>query len=319
MAANLAKAGNEIVIFDVDPLKTETLAAETGAYAAVSMEQVAQTSTSIVTMLPNTPNVEDVFLGSLRHSSEKIETGTSRSTTVGRDEVIRVDPARKKRGLLDLVEPGTLVIDSSTIDPLASRRINAIAKSKGVTMLDAPVSGGVPAATDATLTFIVGGTDEGMARARSLLMSMGTKAVHCGEAGTGCTAKARLRIQLICNNLSLAISMIGVAEAMSLGSKMGMDPKVLASVLNSSTARCWSSEAYNPCPGVMEGVPSSRDFQGGFTAALMEKDLRLALQAAHESSQALPIGAHVHELYSLLCHQGSAHKDFSSIYEFISK
>ncbi|CAM9997454.1 unnamed protein product [Discosporangium mesarthrocarpum] len=182
---------------------------------------------------------------------------------------------------------------------------------QGAVMMDAPVSGGVPAAAAGTLTFIVGGTEEGLARARPLLEAMGTEVHLCGGAGAGCVAK-------ICNNLSLAISMIGVSEAMSLGSRMGMDPKVLAGVINSSSGRSWSSDSYNPFPGVMEGVPSSRGYKGGFSAALMEKDLHLALQAGRESFQSLPMGALAHQLYSIMCGHGAAHKDFSGIHELIS-
>eukprot|EP00903_Cladosiphon_okamuranus_P020624 g18934.t1 len=306
MAKNLKRDGHDVILLDADLSRAKALAAETGATAIVSLEEMAQACSSVITMLPNTPNVEAVYLGNVNVPREGDRVDPPLTATAAERGM------EMGRGLLNLVQPGTLLVDSSTIDPLASRRINAIATSKGITMLDAPVSGGVPAAADGTLTFICGGTDKGMQRARPLLMSMGSKAVHCGEAGTGCTAK-------VCNNLSLAISMIGVAEAMSLGSKMGVDPKVLASVLNSSTARCWSSEAYNPCPGVMENVPSSRDFRGGFAASLMEKDLHLALQAARESFQPLPMGAHAHQLYSLLCNQGSSHRDFSSIFELIAR
>ncbi|CAM9365308.1 unnamed protein product [Ectocarpus fasciculatus] len=314
MAKSLVRAGHDVLLFDaVDARKAKAVAADTGATVASSLKEVAEASPFIVTMLPNTSSVEKAYLG----TSHRCRAGATTDDPSLSQEKQRVrqagsDDTETERGLLDWVSPGTLVVDSSTIDPLASRRVNAIAESKGVTMVDAPVSGGVPAAANATLTFIVGGTEEGMELVRPLLMAMGSKAVHCGDAGAGCIAK-------VCNNLSLAISMIGVAEAMSLGSKMGMDAKVLASVLNSSTARCWSSEAYNPFPGVMENVPSSRDFQGGFAASLMEKDLHLALQAASESSQSLPMGAHAHQLYSRLCNEGNAHKDFSSIYELISK
>ncbi|CAN0068613.1 unnamed protein product [Ectocarpus sp. 6 AP-2014] len=300
MATSLVRAGHDVLLFDaVDARKAKAVAADTGATAASSLKEVAQASPFIVTMLPNTPNVEKVYLGGTSHHRRERATtgGPSLSPEKQRVRQAGNGDTETERGLLDWVRSGTLVVDSSTIDPLASRRVNAIAESKGVTMVDAPVSGGVPAAANATLTFMVGGTDEGMELARPLLMAMGSTAVHCGDAGAGCIAK-------VCNNLSLAISMIGVAEAMSLGSKMGMDAKVLASVLNSSTARCWSSEAYNPFPGVMESVPSSRNFQGGFAASLMEKDLHLALQAASESSQSLSMGAHAHQLYSQLCNEG---------------
>ncbi|CBN78392.1 3-hydroxyisobutyrate dehydrogenase [Ectocarpus siliculosus] len=299
MATSLVRAGHDVLLFDVDARKAKAVAADTGATAASSLKEVAQASLFIVTMLPNTSNVEKVYLGGTSHHRREGATTDGPSLSPEKQRVRQAGngDTETEQGLLDWVRSGTLVVDSSTIDPLASRRVNAIAEIKGVTMVDAPVSGGVPAAANATLTFMVGGTDEGLELARPLLMAMGSKAVHCGDAGAGCIAK-------VCNNLSLAISMIGVAEAMSLGSKMGMDAKVLASVLNSSTARCWSSEAYNPFPGVMENVPSSRGFQGGFAASLMEKDLHLALQAASESSQSLPMGAHAHQLYSQLCNEG---------------
>eukprot|EP00752_Nemacystus_decipiens_P012435 g11016.t1 len=214
MAKSLVRDGHDVILLDADSSRAKTLAAETGATAISSLKQLAQTSASIITMLPNTPNVEAVYLGNVDDSREEGNIDPLPSARVTAAE----RGTETGQGLVHFVQPGALVVDSSTIDPLTSRRINAIATSKGITMLDAPVSGGVPAAADGSLTFICGGTDEGMERARPLLMSMGKKAVHCGEAGTGCTAK-------ICNNLSLAISMIGVAEAMSLGSKMGMDPQ----------------------------------------------------------------------------------------------
>eukprot|EP00904_Undaria_pinnatifida_P008233 jgi/Undpi1/453/HiC_scaffold_1.g00449.m1 len=336
MAINLVRAGHSVLLFDADLPKAKKLAAKTGATAVSSLKDLAQKSSSIITMLPNTPHVEAVYLGNPSSSSRPgsltnvlpLREETDRETVQGiAQETVResVQGGGVKTGdgggggILDWVRPGSLVIDSSTIGPLASRRINSVARENGITMLDAPVSGGVPAAENATLTFIVGGPEEGMDRARPLLLSMGAQAVYCGEAGAGCIAKMRFIVGgTVCNNLALAISMIGVSEAMSLGSKMGMDPTVLANVLNASTARCWASEAYNPCPGVMEGVPSSKGFQGGFAASLMQKDLHLALQAANESSQSLPMGALAHQLYSLLCNQGSASKDFSVIYELIS-
>ncbi|CAM9405767.1 unnamed protein product [Ascophyllum nodosum] len=300
MATNLIRKGHDVLLFDVDQSKAASLAASDGGNVASSLRQLAQESSSVITMLRNTAEVETVYLGASQATSPapgRVTEASPVSSTVGCKEVQTESGPDKSQGLLDLVQPGTLLVDSSTIDPNASKSLNAAAAARGMTMLDAPVSGGVPAASDGTLTFIVGGTEEGIERARPLLMSMGTKVLYCGGAGSGCIAK-------VCNNLCLAISMVAVSEAMSLGSKMGMDPAVLASVLNSSSARCWSSEVYNPYPGVVEAAPSSRGFNGGFAMSLMEKDLHLALQAARASSQSLPMGALAHQLYTILCNNG---------------
>jgi 3-hydroxyisobutyrate dehydrogenase len=176
-----------------------------------------------------------------------------------------------RNGILSIAKAGSLVIDCSTIDPDISVELNDIAKNKGIAMIDAPVSGGVNGADAGTLTFMVGGLDVNVEKARPLLEAMGKKIVHCGGPGTGGITK-------LCNNLALAIQMIGTAEALALGKKLGMDPKKLSEVMSTSTARCWSVDTYNPCPGVMENVPSSRNYEGGFSCSLMEKDIGLAIK-----------------------------------------
>lgn len=279
MAKNLVKSGKHVIGYDADASKVDELIAAGGKGSATNLEDLAKTCTTVITMLPNTQHVEAVYTG--------------------------------KTGLLRNARPGSLFIDSSTIDPIASQKLSALAETAGCFMVDAPVSGGVPAATSGSLTFIVGGDTVAVSRAEPLLRGMGKNVVHVGPAGTGCVAK-------LCNNLVLAISMIGVAEGMNLGVSMGMDPKVLAHVLNTSTARCWSSDTYNPYPGVMENVPASRGYTGGFTATLMEKDLHLALQAGRATETSLPMGSLAHQLYTMMKAQGGAKKDFSGILELLA-
>jgi 3-hydroxyisobutyrate dehydrogenase len=159
---------------------------------------------------------------------------------------------------------------------------------------------------------MVGGDAKAFADAKPVLLLMGKNILHCGAPGSGLVVK-------LCNNLMLAISMIGVSEAMNLGVQQGMDAKVLAGVLNVSSARCWSSDTYNPVPGVMENVPSSRNYEGGFASALMAKDVALAINAANDVKAPLPLGGMALQIYNLLMSKGHGNRDFSVIYEFLSK
>ncbi|KAL6781353.1 HID1 [Auxenochlorella protothecoides x Auxenochlorella symbiontica] len=220
----------------------------------------------------------------------------------------------------------SLLIDSSTIDPLTSRDLAAAAArttlhpdavegaagapSTAPAMLDAPVSGGVGGAAAGTLTFMVGGPAEAVARAQGLLGTMGRATVHCGEAGAGQAAK-------LCNNLVLGVSMAGVAEGLALGQRLGLDARNLTKIFNGSSARCWSADTYNPVPGVMEGVPASREYTGGFAAALMSKDLGLAQEAAAQCSAALPMTAAAAELYRQLATEAGPAIDFSGVYQHV--
>ena len=155
------------------------------------------------------------------------------------------------------VSGSLLIIDSSTIDPAVSKEMAVAAEKMGAVVMDAPVSGGVGAASSGKLTFIVGGPEEEFQATTELINYMGANVVHCGQVGTGQAAK-------ICKNMLLAIGMIGTAETMNLGIRLGLDAKLLAKILNMSSGRCWSSDTYNPVPGVMEGVPSANNYQGGF-------------------------------------------------------
>lgn len=229
MARNLIKAGHQLSLFD---LNKEVLAelAELGGQISASPKDAASASELVITMLPAAAHVRSVYLN--------------------------------EDGVLAGVRAGTPVVDCSTIDPQTVRAVHAAAARQGVDLADAPVSGGTGGAAAGTLTFMVGASEALFATLQPVLAQMGRNIVHCGEVGTGQIAK-------ICNNLLLGISMIGVSEAMALGNALGIDTKVLAGIINSSTGRCWSSDTYNPWPGIVETAPASRGYTGGFGAELM--------------------------------------------------
>jgi 3-hydroxyisobutyrate dehydrogenase len=205
----------------------------------------------------------------------------------------------------------TLLIDCSTIDPNTTKALAAVASAKKFRMVDAPVSGGVGGAEAGTLTFMVGGAPADFDAAKVFLSAMGRNIVHTGPNSTGQIAK-------IVNNLILGISMNAVSEAFNLGVKLGADPSVLAAIVNTSSGRCWSSEVYNPVPGVLPNVPASRGYTGGFQVPLMAKDLGLALDAAKAVGAPLSTGAAAHAVYQTMMAHGQGHKDFSSVYEWLS-
>lgn len=280
MAVNLMKKGHNVVVYDVVGSSMEQLVGS-GATAAASPKEVAKQVDQLVTMLPNSSNVLECYTSA-------------------------------ESGVLQAVQAGTLLVDSSTIAPDVSKQLAKLAAKKGAVFMDAPVSGGVNASKAGTLTFMVGGPEAEFEATKSLLSCMGKNIVHCGSVGTGQAAK-------ICNNMLLAISMIGTAETMNLGIRLGLDPKLLAGVLNSSSGRCWSSDVYNPVPGVMEGVPSSNQYQGGFGTSLMTKDLGLAQDAATNSRTPTPLGSLAHQIYRILTSTGYSDKDFSSVFQFLQE
>jgi len=277
MAQNLIKNGYGLVVNDVYPEAMEPLKA-LGADTVLTPAEVARHADRIITMLPSSPEVLEVYTG--------------------------------ENGILSTVQDGTIMVDSSTIDPSVSKDVAKISAKKGAVYMDAPVSGGVIAARDATLTFMVGGSEENFSIAENILINIGKNVVHCGAVGTGQAAK-------ICNNMLLAVSMIGTAETMNLGTRLGLDSKMLAKILNMSTGRCWSSDTYNPHPGVFEGVPSSNNYQGGFGSQLMAKDLGLAQNASTSTKSATPLGSMAHQIYRIMCNSGYGKLDFSSVFKFL--
>lgn len=215
-------------------------------------------------------------------------------------------------GIFENAKKGTIICDASTILPIASKEFAAEAKKKDLIFVDSPVSGGITGAQNGTLTFMVGCDKENFETVKEFLLGMGKNIFHCGGPGTGEIAK-------ICNNLILGINMIATAEGISLGEKLGIDPKVLSSILAVSTGRSWCVDSYNPRPGVMENVPASRDYNGGFMVSLMRKDLSIALEAAEKSDTKLRFAQHAIDQYRELEKKGYGKKDFGFVYRQVHK
>ncbi|MBS3805401.1 MAG: 3-hydroxyisobutyrate dehydrogenase [Oleiphilaceae bacterium] len=276
MASNLVKAGHNLTVFDLSEPAISDLVAQ-GAKSAESARQAAASADCVITMLPAGHHVEAVYLGD--------------------------------SGLLASLSSETLVIDSSTIAPEVARKVAEAAVAKGITFMDAPVSGGVGGAKAGTLTFICGGEQKAFDRSRPILEGMGKNIFHAGPHGAGQVAK-------ICNNMLLAILMSGTSEALALGVKNGLDPAVLSEIMKQSSGGNWALNVYNPWPGVMEGVPASKGYQGGFLVDLMNKDLGLAMENAVTNKAPVPMGALARNLFALHGAQGSGGLDFSSIQRF---
>lgn len=273
MASNLVKAGHEVTVFDLSKDAVAALVSE-GAKTADTAHQAADGAECVITMLPAGQHVEAVYLG---------------------DD-----------GLLAKLPAGTLVIDSSTIAPETARGVAEVARAKDIPFLDAPVSGGVGGAKAGTLTFICGGAEEAFNQAKPILDAMGKNIFHAGDHGSGQVAK-------ICNNMLLAILMAGTSEALALGVKNGLDPAVLSEIMKQSSGGNWALNVYNPWPGVMEGVPASRNYEGGFLVNLMTKDLGLAFDNAVKNRASIPMGSLARNLFQLHAGQGNGTLDFSSI------
>ncbi|PMR69038.1 3-hydroxyisobutyrate dehydrogenase [Halomonas heilongjiangensis] len=276
MATNLVKAGHRVCVFDLVESAIRALEAE-GATRAESAAAATRGVEVVISMLPAGAHVRGLYLG--------------------RDGA---------PGLLDALLGTPLIIDASTISPEDARIVGAAAAERGLTYLDAPVSGGVGGAKAGTLTFIVGGSEEGYAQAQPVLEAMGKNIFHAGETGAGQVAK-------ICNNMLLGILMSGTAEALALGVKNGLDPAVLSEIMKQSSGGNWALNVYNPWPGVMEGSAASRDYQGGFLTDLMAKDLGLAWELALGSKSTVPMGSQARNLFALHSAQGNGGLDFSSI------
>jgi 3-hydroxyisobutyrate dehydrogenase len=213
-------------------------------------------------------------------------------------------------GILKHAKAGTLLIDSSTIDVQTARDVHAAAKLAGLEFLDAPVSGGVGGAAAGTLTFMVGGDEAAFGRAKPILEKMGKNIFHAGGAGNGQAAK-------ICNNMLLAISMIGTCEAFVLAEKLGLDHETLFKISSTASGQCWSLTSYCPVPGPVPASPANRGYQAGFTASMMLKDLKLAQNAAQTAGAATPLGAQATSLYSLFESAGAGGRDFSGIIQLL--
>ena len=273
MAANLVKAGFDVIGFDLIE-EAKKKAERNGIQIAEDVVSASDNVDALISMLPASEHVESLYLG--------------------------------EDGLLSKLDKTVLIIDCSTIAPDSAIKVANQAKDLGLSMVDAPVSGGVVGAQESTLTFIVGGAENNVERARPLLEKMGSNIFHAGSNGAGQVAK-------VCNNMLLAIHMCGTAEAIALGVKNGLDASVLSEIMRKSSGGNWSLEVYNPYPGVMSSAPASRNYEGGFLNKLMAKDLGLAKEASESTNSETPMGDLARKLYQDLINQGYEDLDFSSI------
>lgn len=271
MAANLAQAGHDVRAFDLSDEALER-ARKAGCLPAAGAAEAIDGAEAIVTMLPAGRHVESVYT----------ET------------------------LLEGAQPGTVLIDCSTIDVATARRVADAATARGLLAVDAPVSGGIAAANAGTLTFMVGGSASAFERAEPFLSDMGKAVVHAGASGAGQAAK-------ICNNMILGATMIATCEAFVLAEKLGLDPQKFYDVASVSSGQSWSMTSYCPVPGVGPETPADRDYQGGFAAPLMLKDLKLAMEAAASVNATTPMGERAAQLYAAFVEGDGAGLDFSGI------
>ena len=272
MANNILKAGIEVNAFDLSE-KALNQAETLGMSIKQNSESVLEDIDALITMLPNGSSVEKIFLDD---------------------------------NLLEGINKQTLIIESSTISPEISKKVSKVAKNYGISMLDAPVSGGVKGAELGNLTFMVGGSESDLQKGSSLFKIMGDKIFYAGESGSGQIAK-------LCNNMLLAVHMCGTAETLALGVNNGLDPVVLSEIMKNSSGGNWSLEKYNPYPGVMKTAPASEDYSGGFLNTLMLKDLNLVSELALQSKSSTPMGKLALQLYEEMKNQGFGTLDFSSI------
>jgi len=279
MAINLVKAGHQVCVFDLSAQAVAHVV-EQGATTQAKASECVKGAEYIISMLPAGKHVEMVYLA---------------------DD-----------GLINHIAKGALVIDSSTIDSATSIKVGAALLAQGINFIDAPVSGGVGGATAGTLSFMVGGSEADFNQAKPVLDNMGKNVFHAGNHGAGQVAKA-------CNNMLLSVLMLGTSEALQLGISNGLDASVLSNIMSNSSGSNWTLDVYNPCPGVMENVPSSNDYQGGFMVDLMAKDLGLAMDTAVKSQSSTPMGALARSLYAMHAANGNGAKDFSSAFELFNR
>jgi len=281
MATNLVNAGHAVAVFDLSRTACDQMQ-EAGASVAGSAAEAAVGMEYVISMLPAGKHVAGIYLGD------------------------------RGNGLLSKLDASATVLDCSTIDAATARRVGEAAAELGIGFMDAPVSGGVAAAAAGTLAFMCGGDAATFEKAKLILADMGKNIFHAGPAGSGQVAKG-------CNNMLLAIHMIGTCEALEMGARNGLDPKVLSEIMLASSGRNWSLEVYNPYPGVMENAPASKDYQPGFMVDLMCKDLGLAMEIAKQADVDNAMGKLAGELYVKHQQAGNGQKDFSSILRRLQK
>jgi len=278
MAENLLKAGNKIKVFDVSK-DMLAKAKEKNLVIADSIEDlISEEISTVITMLPEGKHSKEIYLG--------------------------------KNGIINKVSKDCLLIDCSTIDIETSKEIGNIANKKGIMMIDAPVSGGVMGAQKATLNIMVGGSKKSFDRALPVLKVMGKNIYHAGEIGSGNGAK-------ICNNMSLGITMIAASESLMLAKRLNIDIKKVHEIMKNASGNSWPISVYPPLPGLIEGTPSNNNYRPGFSAGMMNKDLKLANECAKNAGAKTPLGKIALEIYSKFCEEGNNTKDFSAISKVI--
>ena len=277
MAINLLKAGHNVAGFDLQSSAIQALV-DAGGRALQAAKEAALKCDVVITMLQTGSQVEEVALGD--------------------------------KGFLIDMPANSMFIDCSTIDVTTARKLNEEAYKKNVLSVDAPVSGGVAGAKEGRLTFMVGGSEQAFNRAQEILAAMGKKIIHAGDSGSGQAGK-------ICNNMILGISMIGVAEAFLLAEKLGLSAQKLYEITTNASGQCWVMNNYVPVAGVLENVPANKEYQPGFTVAMMLKDLRLSQEVAKESALELPLSEKATALFQQCADSGKAQLDFSSIIEIL--
>ena len=275
MAINLVKAGHSVRAFDLSEAAVAKLVGE-GAVAASSAADAVTGADAVVSMLPAGKHVRAVYEGEI----------------------------------FGAAQPGALFMDCSTIDVDSARHVGGLAKEKGFRFVDAPVSGGVAAATAGTLTFMVGGSEEDFVAAEPFLQAMGKAVIRGGDLGAGQAVK-------ICNNMLLAITMIGTCEAFTLARKLGLDPQNFFDISSKASGQSWSMTSYCPVPGPVPTTPANNDYNPGFATAMMLKDLKLAQDAAQAAGASTPLGAQAEALYAMFDNLGGGSKDFSGIIKLL--
>jgi 3-hydroxyisobutyrate dehydrogenase len=280
MAANLAKAGHRVSGYDISTAAVQALASA-GVQQVRSADEVVSGADVVITMLPAGEHVREVWL--------------------------------HQGGLIEVLKGSApLLIDCSTIDVESARTVTEAARVARLEMLDAPVSGGVGGAVAATLTFMVGGSEAAFARGLPVLQAMGRNIVHAGGPGAGQAAK-------ICNNMMLAINMMGVSEGFLLARKLGLDWDKLFQIASTSSGQSWAMTSYCPAPGPVPAAPSNRDYAPGFMAALMLKDVKLSQTAADAAGAATPLARHAMSFYQAVVDAGDGGKDFSVVFRLLEK
>ena len=278
MAENLMKAGKSVKVFDVSK-KMLGIAKDKNLEIAENLDDlITDHVDTVITMLPEGKHSKEVYLGD--------------------------------NGIINKVSKNSLLIDCSTIDIETSIKIGKKASEKGIEMIDAPVSGGVMGAQKATLNIMVGGSNDAFNQALPILKLMGKNIYHAGEIGSGNGAK-------ICNNMSLGITMIAASESLMLARRLNIDIKKVHEIMKNASGNSWPISVYPPLPGLIEGTPSNNKYKPGFSAGMMNKDLKLANECAKNANASTPLGEMALEIYSKFCEDGNSSKDFSAISKVI--